>query len=149
MGQIAKFPHFFGLDFALAIGPDGLGLLQDHSIGLHSCSIILTELQLPVFAKNDVDGVFYGQKVLFKANCLELLSHLGCILADFSVKIVMEIRHNVDNQCNLAILQSVQPAFDLKLVCHVFNSLNHTQQQLIGVYGKDVTPDRPFKLLGI
>ena len=27
MGQIAKFPHFFGLDLALAIGPDGLGLL--------------------------------------------------------------------------------------------------------------------------
>ena len=136
MGQIAKFPHFFGLDFALAIGPDGLGLLQDHSIGLHSCSIILTELQLPVFAKNKVDGVFYGQKVLFKANCLDDFWLFAPKFADFSVKIVIEIHDNVDNQCNLAILQSVQPAFDLKLVCHVFNSHKHTQQQLIGVYGK-------------
>ena len=105
MGQIAHFPHIFVEDFALSIGPDGPGLLYDPSIGLNSYYILLSGFHLPFFAKIEVSGVFLGQKVLFRANRLELWSHLRLILADFSVKIVTDISHNVDNQCNLAILQ--------------------------------------------
>ena len=97
MGQIAKFPHFFGLDLALAIGPDGLGLLQDPSIVIYSCSIHLSGKHLPNFAKSSASGVFYGQKVLFRANRLGLFGRKSPISSDFWFKKFNEIRHNVDN----------------------------------------------------
>ena len=97
MGQIAKFPHFFGLDLALAIGPDGLGLLHDPLVKRNSSFIYLSSHHLPNFAKSSASGVFYGQKVLFRANRLGLFGRKSPISSDFLFKKFNEIRHNVDN----------------------------------------------------
>ena len=97
MGQIAKLPHFFGLDLALAIGRDGLGLLHDPLVKHNSSFIYLSSHHLPNFAKSEASGVFLGQNLLFSANRLDIFLLFGVILADFPVKMMTEIHDNVIN----------------------------------------------------
>ena len=138
MGQIAKFRNIFGLDFALAIGPYGLGLLHDPSVGLHSSYIILDRQLLRFVAKIAETVSIYGQKVPLRANRLGLLSHLWHISLDFSEMIVISIIHNVLNQRSLIILQWMQLALHLHLVCPNPISHDQTQQQLLNHQASEI-----------